>query len=98
MLPRIVKLDSYYFDWPIGTTRPASFAITEDNLSRYFVHNGVSRIANEAESQAVLNANQAGPRNRKLSLSELLQCYRDCLAYEQFHANAGVELLADSRN
>lgn len=98
MTRRIVPVQNLFFEWPVGENRPASYGMTARQLDVHLSLNGNIRIANEAEAQAAVAANLAGPNNCKLSTEELVAGYRDNFGYERMHANAGVELLADARN
>lgn len=92
MSNRLIKIKQHYYAWPVGTHKPTTFAISEALLAQFIAKNGEHRVAGDAETQAALQANQAGPANRKLSEDELNSCYRDNLAYERFFAKEGVEL------
>jgi hypothetical protein len=98
MSRRIVEVKSLFFEWPVGATRPATYAILGVNLTRYLERTGAARIANQAESSAAVEANRAGPWDRKLSVDELTRCYRDVMGYEKFYASEGAPLLADERS
>ncbi len=98
MTRRIVPVQGLFFEWPVGANRPASFGMTARQLDAHLSLNGSARMANDAEAEAAVAANLAGPNNRKLSATELVAGYRDNFGYERMHADAGVTLLADERN
>ena len=92
MSNRLLKIQSNYYAWPIGSRKPTTFAISETLLPQFLEQNETYRIATEAEAAAAVEANQAGPLNRKLTEAEISSCYRDNFGYERFFAKEGVEL------
>lgn len=98
MSTRIVKIENNHYLWPVGSRRPTSFAVVPAHLNRFLAQHPSARVANEAETLAAIDANQAGPDQRKLTVEELSTCYRDNLAFERFHAKEGVELASFAVN
>lgn len=98
MTTRIVAIENNHYLWPVGSRRPTSYAVVPAHLSRFLAQHPSARVANEAEALAAIDANQAGPGQRKLTVEELSACYRDGMAYERFHAKEGVELASFAVN
>jgi hypothetical protein len=96
MSQRLVQVESLYFEWPVGSFRPKSFAITAERLSEYVASLGTARVANQAESQAALAANQAGLHGQALTEAELARVYRDNVSYERHFLASG--LVPEARN
>lgn len=91
MITRVIELGGHLFHWPVGSHKPTTFAFQKSHLERFEQTQGAYRIANNAERDAALAANTAGPQGRRLSSEELVRCYMDEIGFEQFHRIEGVE-------